>query len=337
MQQTFTVTGTFKAFDTDTVSASGTVTPGGLVEGVWTELESILVAGVRYVAGTNVTVIDGVLRDDDGSAVTLIPTDGFEYRLTLSAPVDRTWYFSLTGDLDLADAASAPGVPLLAPVVIAGPQGPPGADGLPGAPGADGLPGAKGDTGATGAKGDTGPGGSSSARTVGGFIAARTYILNPSMGTSSNAPGAPSHTFMHPVETPGMTIDQVAVNVTSAVAGGLMAMAIYVQTSSTVLTRLVDIGTFDTSTTGLKTITIPATVLPPGVVWFSTYQAAGESMAALTSTNILPGSGPMPGSSLGLNGLRFNWVAPAATMSLTDPAPTAAPWAGPVIYARTAA
>jgi hypothetical protein len=199
----------------------------------------------------------------------------------------------------------------------AGPQGPAGTPGAAGATGPQGPTGAtgpqgpKGDTGATGPQGPAGSGGGSAVDPghIHGSGAAWWYTPGSQpIGVTTKALNTPYQSY-YPwfVEAP-YTIDQLAIEVTTAGAGAQVRAGLYnADTNWQVTTLVADFGLFDASTTGVKIITLgtPLT-LPAG-----RYIAVLHDNVNVTLRNAQTAGATMSGvgigTGMGTNALAFEW------------------------------
>lgn len=111
----------------------------------------------------------------------------------------------------------------------------------------------------------------------------------------SSAPTSAAHTVntwrAQLVQIPYEMTIIPAVNVVSAVASSKINAALYAADASSGLpvTRVVDLGVFDTSTTGLKTGS--SVTVPPGEYWF-VYNTSGATTGNLTTSAATSASEP---------------------------------------------
>jgi hypothetical protein len=191
-----------------------------------------------------------------------------------------------------------------------GPQGPAGPSGSTGATGATGPQGPKGDTGATGPQGPAGSGGGSvDPGHIHGSGAAWWYAPGSQpIGTTTKALNTPYQSY-YPwfVEAP-YTIDQLAIEVTTAGAGAQVRAGLYnADTNWQVTTLVADFGLFDASTTGVKIITLgtPLT-LPAGRYVAVLHDNVNVTLRnAQTAGATMSGAGV--GTGIGANALAFEW------------------------------
>jgi hypothetical protein len=206
--------------------------------------------------------------------------------------------------------------------IVPGPQGPPGMDGEDGSPGSDGakgdqgiqgppgqdstVPGPKGDTGEKGTTGDQGiqgiqgpqgdPGPVSKdlfyRRQVGTSPFERWYVAGQANATALTT-GAPSANVLRAIPfiaTKNHTIDRIAVQVTTLLAGK-GRYAIYSPTSDTnlypsalVLDPLTEI---DTGTTGMKAVTISQALTAGNLYYFCYASNAAATLRALSVAGMI--------------------------------------------------
>ena len=117
------------------------------------------------------------------------------------------------------------------------------------------------------------------------------YNLAPGAnGTYADVPG---QKFLHPYWLPtSATLDQIAINVTTGSAGSLTRLAIYtLDTGGASFTLLHDLGTVDSSSPGVKTIT-GWWPLPAGTFWLA-HKCEVAGCTYTTSTTIAA-PGPLP-------------------------------------------
>jgi hypothetical protein len=148
---------------------------------------------------------------------------------------------------------------------------------------------------------------------------------NQPMGATTKALNTPYQSYYPWYVDVAYLIDQVAIEVTTAGAGALVRAGLYnADTNWQPTTLLVDFGTFDASTTGVKIITLgtPLTLAP------GRYVAVLHDNVNVTLRNIQTAGatihGAGIGTSIGANPLAFEWYRGPITVG---PLPaTGLPW-----------
>jgi len=193
---------------------------------------------------------------------------------------------------------------------VPGPQGNPGIDGEDGAPGLKGdtgdagytpvkgvdyFDGAKGDTGDQGIKGDTGPQGNAGASDLSNWrkVGTTTYeswYTTPSNGLILTAAAVTANRlYAFPFLTPkGITLDRIAFNVTTLLAGKARA-GIYLDAGTMRPgSLLVDGGEMDTGTTGAKVATINQELAGSGLYWLAFLANVAITVRAFSVGGLIP-------------------------------------------------
>lgn len=118
-----------------------------------------------------------------------------------------------------------------------------------------------------------------------GLPASHSYVVGPH---SSPSPAAltEAEMFLSPIFVPARTpVDQVIFEVTIAgAAGSLVRLGLFDNDPARFVPRslLYDFGTVDTSTTGVKTLAIAATL--PTIAWLATAQQGAAASSATVRT-----------------------------------------------------
>ena len=151
----------------------------------------------------------------------------------------------------------------------AGAKGDTGETGEQGIQGPQGDPGLKGDTGDTGSQGEPGAErrDTSYYRRI-GATRERWYTM-PLTGTAiSTFTLTANRIYAHPFYVPKtITLDRIAVNVTTLVASGKCRLGIYSDNNCEPGTLLLDAGEVDTSATGVKSLTINQQLTENNLYW----------------------------------------------------------------------
>jgi hypothetical protein len=214
-----------------------------------------------------------------------------------------------------------------------GPKGDPGATGTTGTTGATGPAGPQGDPGPQGPKGDTGAtgapgsGGAPDPGHIHGMGSAwwtipGNHIVWPGTTVRELTAGYLFH-FPWFLDNP-FPIDELGLEVTTALASALIRVGIYnADTNWQPSTLLLDAGTIDASTTGLKTKAVSLTI-PPGRFMAVATASASVIIRMLTTTGASM-NGVGVGPSIATNPYTVEFWRPFAWGTL--PA-TASPWSG---------
>lgn len=179
------------------------------------------------------------------------------------------------------------------PAGATGAQGPQGIQGPTGNTGPQGPQGIQGPQGETGPQGPAGSGGSSVDSQIAfqgvGFTTG--YLTRPGSGNATTAPLNANRLIHAPfVVTRTRTITSIVITVTTAAASARVYLGIRNMDQSTgqPTTEIIDCGSVDASSTGVKEITFSSTVLTPGLYYFDLWAPIGVSIAALpTVENII--------------------------------------------------
>jgi hypothetical protein len=84
-----------------------------------------------------------------------------------------------------------------------------------------------------------------------------------------------------------VTLTEADLNVTAAIASDTYRFGIWVDGGGYPTTLVADYGTFDTSTTGVKTMVI-SQALTPGLYWYSAVPQGGASAATVSAVSTTP-------------------------------------------------
>lgn len=172
-----------------------------------------------------------------------------------------------------------------------GPQGPQGADstvpgpqgeiGPQGPQGPQGEQGPQGLQGEQGPAGDTGPAGPAGADGADGILFPKTPSGRWLHGWVANfvTNQAPTSGYIPLIVSRGMSIDAAGVNINTAIAGSTVKIALYEDDGTGYPgDMVVDFGTIDSSTTGVKTLTLGSPqAITAGLYW----------LLSIVSTNTL--------------------------------------------------
>jgi hypothetical protein len=184
------------------------------------------------------------------------------------------------------------------PQGLVGPGGPTGDTGDIGLTGPQGLVGPVGETGAIGPIGLTGPIGDTGPQGIQGpemGIGYRAGIRSmpgwwgmTGLVPGSVAGGAGTFYLMAILLAEDIPIDAVGINVVTAVASTTHQGLIYACNAEHKPEALISDTTFNTTTTGLKLVTIPRLVLPRGLLWIG-----GMSLGGAPTITFVNGNPPL--------------------------------------------
>lgn len=148
-------------------------------------------------------------------------------------------------------------------------------------------------------------------------------------GFPSTNPASVNTLWLTPLWVPApITIDTIACEVTAAVAATTVRLGLYGSASTDMPGGLVlDAGTIDSSTTGIKTITLSPTLRIPAGLWWLASVAQGGSPTLRTIGNSAapPVAGTAGGGGTGLNTYYVTGVTAALPASASWTASSGAP------------
>jgi hypothetical protein len=155
--------------------------------------------------------------------------------------------------------------------------------------------------------------------TTGRYYAPHTMFGG--VNTATTALTANRH-YAHMIVAPGgTTVDQVTCEVTTAVASSSMRYGLYAAGTNLLPgSRVADFGTVDTSTTGLKPVTVNVTLERGQVYWFVV--AADAAITVRTHQQVLSVLGYGPNASNAPTGGGTFWLVPFrndTSIALPDP------------------
>jgi len=195
-------------------------------------------------------------------------------------------------------APGATGQPGLAgdkgPTGDSGSQGLPGNQGPTGDPGAQGLPGNQGPVGNQGPIGEQGPTGTGvfsigrdSNRKI-GTVNYEAWYTTPTTGTALTTGALTANRlYALPFIVPaGMTIDRIAINVTTLGTGNAR-LGIYEDSGLYPATRTLDAGEVSIASTGVKSITI-SQALTPGHKWLVVVSNGTPTIRTFAVASLIP-------------------------------------------------
>lgn len=172
-----------------------------------------------------------------------------------------------------------------------GPQGPTGATGPQGPTGPTGPAGADGATGGTGATGATGPAGPVGIHAF--FVpAAGLYVAaNVNATAQATIATAANRLDFYPfIPAKSFNIDQLAIEVSTAVASSLARVGIYSNNAGVPGDKLTEsASTLDCGTTGVKTASISTFAFTAGTVyWLAILSSSTQSYRGLAVAAMMP-------------------------------------------------
>ena len=121
-------------------------------------------------------------------------------------------------------------------------------------------------------------------------VASGKYVTAPATTVTSGAPNQSRMTAAPIVIPASCTADRIGVEVTAQVAASTVRLGIYNDSAGRPGSLLVDAGTVDSSTIGVKTITI-SQALSPGVYWLAGCSQGGAPSVRLYADLALPTGG----------------------------------------------